>query len=141
MIHVVWGTKYRETILVKDKREILFDHILKNARSKDIYIDTIGGYLDHVHCLISLGADQNIAKVVQLINGESSFWSNKEELIKPKLTWADDYFAVAIGISSIQKVRDYIHNQEEHHRKITFAEEYEKFTTSLGLNSAKASND
>ena len=49
MVHAVWGTKGREPLLIKEKRDALFDHIRKNARAKDIYIDSIGGYVDHVH--------------------------------------------------------------------------------------------
>jgi REP element-mobilizing transposase RayT len=55
MVHAVWGTKQRQPILEKSKREILFEHIKKNAYSKGIYIDPLSGYTDHVHCLISLG--------------------------------------------------------------------------------------
>ena len=139
MIHSVWGTKNREPLLVKEKRVELFSHILENARTKQIYIDTINGYTDHVHCLISLGVEQSIAKVIQLIKGESAYWANKEGLIKPKLEWTADYFAESISDSFMQKVRDYIIHQEEHHKKVSFAEEYEKFITTHGLHVAKAS--
>jgi REP element-mobilizing transposase RayT len=133
MVHVVWATKAREPLLVKENRAQLFNHIRENARLKDIYIDTIGGHADHVHCLISLGAEQSIAKIVQLIKGESSYWANKENAIKPRLVWAADYFAASVSESALQKVRDYINNQEEHHRKITFKEEYDKFVISHGF--------
>jgi REP element-mobilizing transposase RayT len=129
MVHAVWGTKNREPILSKDTRDLLFSHIQDNARTKDIFIDTIGGYQDHVHCLISLGSDQNISKVMQQIKSESSFWTNKEKLFNHKLFWAEDYFAASVSESSIAKVRDYINNQDEHHKKITFTQEYEQFIT------------
>jgi putative transposase len=133
MVHTVWGTKNREPVLLKDKRDFLFSHIQYNARTKDIFIDTIGGYQDHVHCLISLGLDQNIAKVMQLIKGESSFWANKEKLFQHKLFWAEDYFAASVSESSVEKVRYYINNQEEHHKKITFSQEYEQFIKTYGF--------
>jgi putative transposase len=133
MVHSVWGTYKHQPILVSGKREELFKHIRENAKSKDIYIDTINGFTNHVHCLISLGADQNIAKVMQLIKGEASFWANKENLLTNKLEWAEDYFAASVSESAVNKVRMYIKNQEEHHKKITFAEEYEKFINSYGF--------
>ncbi len=114
MVHCVWGTKNRESILVSGQREELFKHIRENAITKEIYIDTIGGYNDHIHCLISLGAEQNISKVVQLMKGESSFWANKNKLFGLNLEWAEDYFAASVSESSLDKVRDYIKNQEEH---------------------------
>lgn len=138
MVHLVWGTKDREPVLADKKRKILFEHIRANAKEKKVYIDTLGGYTDHVHCLLSLGGDQTISKVAQLIKGESSFWANQENLILPKLIWAEDYFAASVSESAVQKVRDYINNQEEHHKKITFAEEYEKFLKGYGFDSAKA---
>jgi putative transposase len=138
MVHVVWGTKNREPVLISEKRKLLFDHILANAKTKGIYIDTLGGYTDHVHCLVSLGGDQTISKVVQLIKGESSFWANREKLITPKLIWAEDYFAASVSESSIENVRNYINTQEEHHKKVTFTDEYEKFIKSYGFDLAKA---
>lgn len=138
MIHAVWGTKNRQPLLTNEIRGVLFDHIYENARLKKNYIDTLGGYTDHVHCLISLGGDQSIAKVIQLIKGESSYWANKHSIVKPKLEWAADYFAASVGESAVAKVRTYISQQEEHHKKITFPEEYEKFIASFGLPSAKA---
>lgn len=138
MVHVVWGTQNDAAILVRDKRKILFQHICDNARLKDIYLDAIGGYTDHVHCLLGLGAEQSIAKVVQLIKGESSFWANKEALIKPKLTWAEDYFAASVSEAALPKVRNYIHNQEDHHTNVSFASEYKKFIETYGFNSTGA---
>ena len=133
LVHAVWGTKNRESILLKDKRDQLFSHIQYNAKAKNIFIDTIGGHIDHVHCLISLSADQNISKVMQLIKGEASFWANKENIFQHKLYWAEDYFAASVSESAIDKVRFYINNQEEHHKKITFTQEYEQFIKSYGF--------
>ncbi len=138
MVHVVWGTKNCEPVLISEKRKLLFDHIRTNAKTKGIYIDTLGGYTDHVHCLVSLGGDQTISKVVQLIKGESSFWANREKLLTPKLIWAEDYFAASVSESSIENVRNYINTQEEHHKKVTFTDEYEKFIKSYGFDLAKA---
>jgi putative transposase len=138
MVHVVWGTKNREPVLTSEKRKLLFDHIRANAKTKGIYIDTLGGHTDHVHCLVSLGGDQTISKVVQLIKGESSFWANREKLLTPKLIWAEDYFAASVSESSIENVRNYINTQEEHHKKVIFTDEYEKFIKSYGFDLAKA---
>jgi REP element-mobilizing transposase RayT len=76
----------------------------------------------------------SISKVMQLIKGESAFWVNKEEIIKTKFEWADEYFAVSVSESMIDKVRVYINNQEEHHKKITFAQEYENFIKQYNFN-------
>ena len=84
-VHFVWSTKNRVPYLCsKELRIKVWNHILDNSRKKDIFIDFVNGYSDHCHCLVSLGVDQSIQKVIQLIKGESSFWINKEGLTKEK---------------------------------------------------------
>jgi putative transposase len=97
----------------------------ENARNKNIYIDYIDGYADHCHCLMSLGVDQTISKIMQLIKGESSFWINQRKLCKYKFEWQDDYFGASVSESMVDRVREYIKNQEEHHQHKTFQEEFE----------------
>ncbi|MBI4930476.1 MAG: IS200/IS605 family transposase [Bacteroidetes bacterium] len=126
-VHAVWGTKNRTPVLSKEIRMKLFQHIRENAKEKEIYIDFINGHLDHVHCLLALNAEMSISKAIQLLKGESAFWANKNKLTEAKLEWADEYFAVSVSESLIDKVRDYIKNQEQHHAKITFMQEYENF--------------
>jgi REP element-mobilizing transposase RayT len=133
-IHFVWSTKNRVRFLnTKDLRFKVWEHIRANAREKGIFIDFINGYADHCHCLVSLGVDQTIQKVMQLIKGESSFWINKNKLTAVKFEWQDEYFAVSVSASMLDIVRNYIKNQEEHHRKKTFQEEYDEFIIKYGF--------
>ena len=78
-----------------------------------------------MHCLISLGKDQSIAQVAQLIKGESSFWINKNNLVPEKFIWQDDYYANSVSDSKVEIVIKYIKNQEVHHSKKSFEEEIE----------------
>jgi REP element-mobilizing transposase RayT len=64
-----------------------------------------------------------LSDVIRLIKGESSFWVNSTKLSKFKFEWQDEYIAVSVSDSIIEKVRNYIRNQEEHH-KINFMDEY-----------------
>ena len=133
-IHLVWSTKNRYPFLdSKELRKKVWKHISDNAKEKGIYIDFINGYDDHCHCLISLGVDQTIQKVMQLIKGESSFWINKNKLTSAKFEWQDEYFAVSISQSVIDRVRNYIKNQEEHHNKKTFEHEYDELINIYGF--------
>lgn len=110
-IHIVWSTKNRIPFLnSKDLRISVWKHIKQNASEKGIFIDVVNGYSDHCHCLISLSTNQTIEKVVQLIKGESSFWINKNNLTEEKFAWQDEYFAVSVSESMIEKVRNYIIN-------------------------------
>ncbi len=132
-IHFVWSTKNREPLLTNEIRQQVFQHIRENAKQKNIFLDFINGMPDHVHCLVSLETDQTIEKIMRLIKGESSFWINKSSLCKTKFAWQDEYFAVSVSESIVENVRHYIANQEEHHRRESFAEEYEGFMKRAGF--------
>ncbi|HNP18298.1 MAG TPA: IS200/IS605 family transposase [Fulvivirga sp.] len=136
-IHLVWTTKNRAPFLEREIRKPVFDHIRTNAKDKGIYIDFINGYVDHVHCLVSLKSDQTIAKVMQLIKGESAFWINKQKLTKTKFGWQDEYFAISVSESQVEKVRNYIKNQEVHHQKNSFDQEYKLFIDKYGFEKLK----
>jgi putative transposase len=126
-VHTVWTTKDRYPYFTEGIKDKMINHIFENAASKNIFIDQINGYKEHIHCLLSINADQNIAGIVQLLKGESSFWLNKQNIINHKFSWQDEYFAVSIGESQIELVRNYIKNQEKHHQKKSFQQEYEEF--------------
>jgi putative transposase len=82
-VHLVFSTKNRYPFLNSNElRKQVFDHMLENARQKGIWMDCINGYSEHVHCLISLGREQRLSYVAQLIKGESSFWINKNKLTR-----------------------------------------------------------
>jgi putative transposase len=137
-IHFVWSTKNRYPFLnTKELRIKVWNHIRENAKDKGIFVDFISGYTDHCHCLVSLGIDQTIQKVMQLIKGESSFWINKNELTNEKFEWQDEYFAVSVSESMLDKVREYIKNQEEHHSKKTFLQECDDFIDRYGFEKFK----
>jgi putative transposase len=132
-IHLVWTTKNREPVLSKEIRRDILNHIRENAENKGIYVDFINGHLEHVHCLISLGSGQNIDKILMLLKGESSNWINKNRLFRRKFEWQEEYFAVSVSESAVIRVRNYIKNQEEHHRKKSFQEEYDEFMRKYGF--------
>ena len=133
-IHFVWSTKNRYPYLAtKELRLKMWNHIRDNAREKGIFVDFVNGYNDHCHCLVSLGVDQTIQKTMQLIKGESSFWFNNQKLITEKFQWQDEYYAVSVSESILERVRNYIKKQEEHHHKKTYNEDYEEFIKIYGF--------
>lgn len=133
-IHFVWSTKNRFPYLdSKSLRSKVWMHIKENATKKGIFIDYVNGYTDHCHCLVSLGTNQTIQDIMKLIKGESSRWINKNELTKSKFDWQDEYFAVSVSESNIKAVRRYIMNQEDHHSRKTFLDEFEEFIEKYGF--------
>ena len=137
-IHFVWSTKNREVFLdTKEIREQLWRHIKDNAKEKGIFVDFINGYEEHCHCLVSLGVDQTIQKTMQLIKGESSFWINKQSLTKNKFEWQDEYFAVSVSESMLDRVRNYIKSQEKHHSQQSYQQEYDEMIEKFGFQQFK----
>ncbi|WP_419870209.1 IS200/IS605 family transposase [Chryseobacterium sp. CT-SW4] len=133
-IHLVFSTQNRTPYLnTLDLRIKVWKHIKENCSQKGIYMDMVNGYSDHCHCLLSLGSNQNIEKIVQLIKGESSHWINKNQLTAEKFGWQNDYFALSVSESMLDLIRNYIKNQEKHHKKKTFTEEYQEFIDKYGF--------
>ena len=126
-IHLVWTTSKRIKFLRKEIRNQVFNHIKSYGLEKGIYIEQVNGYNDHVHCLIGLKADQKVSQIMQLLKGESAYWINKEKIIPSKFKWQKEYYAGSVGIHQLEIVRNYIRNQESHHRKSTLQKELSQF--------------
>jgi len=86
-VHYVCSTQNRYPFLNDSIHDQLFSHIGENARKKNIYIDFINGYIDHIHVLVSLNDDLSIGKIAQLIKGESSHWITQKQLTNVKFEW------------------------------------------------------
>ena len=132
-VHCVWATKNRLAIMDGEVRRPLFNYMVGHARNNGIFIDRINGSNDHVHVLLSLGADQGISRVVQVLKGASTYWLNRSGLLPFRFGWQDDYFAVSVSESQVEKVREYIDRQVEHHQVKSFADEYQEFIDRFGF--------
>lgn len=131
-IHFIWATKNHEKLIDDGIREKVIEHIKSNCKDKEIWLDTVDCVSDHIHLLISLGAKQTISKLVGLIKGESSHWINENKLTRRKFGWQTEYMGVSVSESVVDKVRKYIRNQKEHHRKKSFTDEYDEFMKKFG---------
>ena len=132
-IHAVWTVKNRKPLLNQNVRQDMFKHIHQNALEKEILMEKVGGHNNHVHCLFRLRNNQTIENVMQLIKGESSYWFNKNNLGTTKLYWQKEYFAVSVSEYQVETVKNYISNQEAHHKKKTWEEEYNEFIEEYGI--------
>ncbi len=132
-IHLIWSTKNREPYITNELKSKLLSHIRGNAKLKKIHIDFINCVKDHIHILINIHPEQKLSDVIRLIKGESSYWINKNKLLKLKFEWQDEYIALSVSESAVDKVRDYIKNQEEHHKTKSFIDEYKEFIKKMGF--------
>jgi REP element-mobilizing transposase RayT len=109
----------------------------EQANEKDIFLDYVNLHEDHVHALINLGKQQNIADIMHQLKGVSSNWINKVDRMPFKFRWQDDYFSVSVSQSHVERVRNYIKNQDKHHRKMSWEEEAEQFIEKYGFERIK----
>jgi REP element-mobilizing transposase RayT len=102
-------------------------------KGMEIKVLAVYSNADHVHLLIELPLNKTIQDIVKLLKGSSSHWINQNDIITKKFAWAVGYAVFTISKSNVDKVIKYIKNQKEHHRKLTFTEEYKKFINSYNL--------
>jgi REP element-mobilizing transposase RayT len=131
-VHLIWSTKNREKIIFKEFRQELLEHIKINSKKNEIWLDSVNCTNDHFHLLLSLNAEMPISKAVMLIKGESSHWINQNKYCNAKFQWQDEYIALSVSESIIERVRVYINNQELHHKKRSFSDEYSELLKRYG---------
>ena len=132
-LHLIWETLRREAMLDKRAAAIASENLSKYSYEKGIYMKINYFNSDHTHALIDLPTNQTIEHVIQLLKGSSSHWINQNRLIKGRFAWGRGYGAFSVSHSDVERVASYIAGQEEHHRKRTFAQEYELFVKRYGL--------
>ena len=127
LIHTVFSTKNRESWLSSLLRERLYPYMCGIARENGLKVLCIGGTDNHIHILLSLDLTTSIAKAIQFIKGGSSKWIHETFPELRLFSWQEGYGAFSIGISNVDETKKYIENQEKHHSKESFRDEYLKF--------------
>jgi REP element-mobilizing transposase RayT len=100
---------------------------------KGIYMKINYFNTEHTHALVDLPTNLTIEEVIKLLKGSSSHWINEQQLVKGRFAWGKGYGAFSVSHSDVDRVANYIARQEEHHRRRTFAQEYELFVKRYGL--------
>lgn len=127
-MHYITHTKYNNAFLIKTLIPLLTSHFKERYKPvSEVYVDTANGVADHFHLLVGQLPTISPSKVANLIKGESSHWINSNDFILQKFAWQEGFSVFSVSHSMVNKVRNYILNQEEHHRKITFEEEVKRF--------------
>ncbi len=125
--HIVFAVRGRRNLMSKKWRDELYKYITGVIKAKEQKLMIIGGVEDHIHLLLGTKPDCNLSDLVRDIKANSSKWINEQKLTPIKFEWQSGFGAFTIGQSQISRVVTYIQNQEEHHKKKTFREEYIEF--------------
>lgn len=129
-IHLVFGTKNRRVIIAKEVQPELWSYMAGICRNQGMAAIAVNGMEDHAHLLFHLPPTMPLAEAVKLIKTNSSKWMNKHGR---RFAWQDGYGAFSVSHSNTPAVARYIRNQQEHHRKMTFAQEYEALLRKHGI--------
>ncbi|HTK22200.1 MAG TPA: IS200/IS605 family transposase [Mucilaginibacter sp.] len=132
-IHLVFAVKYRAALLNESWDDRLRLYIIATVQNNGHKILAINNMPDHLHLFVGLNPAQSISDLMRLVKGDSSEWINKEKLTSTKFQWQDGYGAFSYSRSQIDKVVNYILNQQEHHKKTTFLEEYQQILKSFDV--------
>ena len=126
-IQAVFAVKYRKAVLHKDWRKDVFaviGNLINETGCKTIIVN---GVEDHVHCFLGLKPTVSISELMKTVKAKSSKYINDNNFLLDRFEWQVGYGAFSYSQSHINRVYKYIENQEEHHRKKSFKEEYLKY--------------
>jgi len=126
-IQVVFAVKGRENLIAKSWREELFKYIAGIIKGKNQKPIIVNGVSNHIHIFIGMKPSTSLSDLVRDIKNNSSNFINEKKFVKGKFSWQEGYGAFSYSHSHIDNVYKYILNQEEHHKKRTFEEEYLEF--------------
>lgn len=124
-LQIIFVVKYRAALISDKFKSDLYEYMAANIRRRSHVCIIINGMPDHVHLFIRMHPDESLASLVQYIKGSSSRWINHYYPSQRPFRWQEGYAAFSYSKSQIPRVFQYIKNQEKHHQKKTFQEEYQ----------------
>lgn len=126
-VHFVFAVKYREAIIEKSWRPTLqgvLGNLINETGCKTILVN---GIEDHMHCFAGLKPTVSCSELMKTVKAKSSKYINDHQLTKSRFEWQEGFGVFSYSHSQINQVYNYIANQEKHHEKQTFREEYLEF--------------
>ena len=133
-IQAIFAVKKRTGFIQKEWKDELYKYITGIIQMHEHKLLAINGMAEHLHIFFGMRPTQSLSDFMQDIKGSSSKWINEKKFIKDKFEWQQGYGAFSYSKSQVLKVIDYVQNQEKHHQKITFLEEYKTFLEKFEIN-------
>ena len=132
-VQTVFAVKYRQALIKNDFKKELFaviGNLINETGCKTIIVN---GVEDHVHCFFILKPTESLSNVMKSVKAKSSKWLNEMHYLDQRFEWQKGYGAFSYGKSQVNDVINYINNQEKHHHKKSFKEEYIEFLTKFDI--------
>ena len=132
-IHFVFAVQNRVSLIQPEWKDELYKYITGIVQKNGHKMIAINGVANHVHIFVGYKLHQLIPELMQNVKGSSSKWINEKKFVKGKFNWQEGYGAFSYSHSQIDYVAKYIKNQEQHHTKKTFREEYLEFLINFNV--------
>lgn len=126
-IQVVFSVQDRKCLIKNSLKDDLYKYISGIIQSYGHKVLAINGMPDHIHIFFGMRPSQSLSVLIQNIKGSSSKWINQKGYINGRFSWQEGFAGFSYSKSQVKNVIDYIKNQEVHHRKKSFSEEYLEF--------------
>jgi putative transposase len=133
LYHLVFSTKDRRSLITPALRAELYPYIGGIVHHERGVLLEIGGMPDHVHLVTKFRADVSVAEMLRLIKANSSKWANERRDLTDGFAWQTGYGAFSVSESQRPALRSYVQNQEEHHRRLSFKEEFRALLDKHGI--------
>jgi len=132
-IQAIFAVQNRACVIQPTWKDELYKYVTGIIKKNGHRLLAINGMPDHVHVFFGMRPVQSISDLLQDIKGSSSKWINNKRFINSHFTWQEGYGAFSYSKSDVDKVIEYIKNQEQHHKKISFKQEYINILNEFGL--------
>ncbi len=126
-LQVVFAVKYRQAVIQQEWKHQLYaviGNLINETKCKTIIVN---GMEDHVHCFLGLKPVVSVSELIKTVKAKSSKYINDHALTPERFEWQEGYGVFSYSQSSVDAMYKYIQNQEEHHKKQTFKDEYQNF--------------
>src|SRR5262245_21754443 len=122
--HLVFSTKHRAALITAELQPRLYGYLGGILRANDGCLLAVGGVADHIHLLARLSREVSVAETLRLLKSNSSKWVHETFPLHSAFAWQNGYGAFTVSYSQLELVKAYIANQEEHHRGMSFRDEF-----------------
>ena len=133
LYHLVFSTKQRRELIKPPLREELYRYLGGIIRGEGGILLEIGGIADHVHLVAKFKADIAVADMLRKTKANSSKWANQRAALTGRFRWQAGYGAFSVSQSQLASLRKYVQTQEEHHKRVSFQEEFVRLLKKHGI--------
>ncbi|MDO4511759.1 MAG: transposase [Bacteroidales bacterium] len=133
LFHIVINTHHRQMTIGDDHCDDMYRYIWKTIQNKGCFLCRIGGVANHIHMLVDLKPTVALADLVREVKQTSSEWARTSGMFPHWDGWGREYAAFSISIDAKNNVIEYIKGQKEHHKRVSFEDEFKRILVEHGI--------